>query len=113
MVPDLRSVETRYLEHMLRASVVSMSHMSRGAIMKHINRSDFLIWRFPPPVARQKQIAEILDKTDELKAKRQTIDELDELQQAVFWICSEPGYESKKLANGSYWRPSIKHFIWD
>ena len=36
-------------------------------------------------MVEQKRIAEILDKADELKAKRQqAIDELDKLQQSVF-----------------------------
>ena len=86
VVPDKSKVWPAYLQHMLRDALVSMERHLHGATMKHVNRKEFLATPIPlPSISEQKRIAAILDKADELRAKRrEAIAELDKLVQATF-----------------------------
>ena len=86
VVPDLHRVDKNYLKHSLKNAITEMDKHLHGATMKHINRGEFLATKIPlPPLAEQRRIAEILDKANEIKAKREfALAKLDELAQSTF-----------------------------
>ena len=86
VVPDHGRIDPCYLRHMLSDALVQMEQHLHGATMKHVNRGEFLSTTIPlPPTPEQRRIAEILDKADALRAKRQAaLAQLDTLTQSIF-----------------------------
>lgn len=87
VLPDYTRVDKSYLIHALRNAIASMSSVTRGSTMKHVNRGDFLNTEiFLPSLDAQQRIAAILDKADSLRCKRQeAIRLVDDFQCASFF----------------------------
>ena len=86
VVPDKARVEKRYLRHGLEGALVEMQRHLHGATMQHVNRGEFLATKlYLPPLAEQRQIAEVLDRAEALRAKRRAaLAQLDSLTQSLF-----------------------------
>lgn len=86
VVPDLNLINLKYFKYALKAIIDSLGKYTRGSTMKHINRGDFLATKIPlPSLSIQKQIAEILEKADQLRKDCQQMEkELNSLAKAVF-----------------------------
>lgn len=86
VVPKHPALDGQYLGYLLRSAIRSMVRHTHGATMKHINRGEFLGTTVPlPPPEQQRRIAAILDKADELRAKRRcAVEQLDRLTQSIF-----------------------------
>lgn len=80
--------EPKYIAYFLRSErfLKFASNVVAGAKMPRMVMSEFWNYEIPlPPLPEQKRIAQILDKADELRQKRQqSIEKLDELLQATF-----------------------------
>lgn len=71
--------DTKYLFHYLCSLDIENNGYSRH--FKFLKRKEFIL----PPLAEQKRIAEILDKANEIKAKRElALAKLDELAMSMF-----------------------------
>ena len=83
---DLSRLDPSYLVHFLRTQERSFQKQARGATIKGITRNIVANLEIPlPPLPEQRRIAEVLDKAEELRAKRRAaLDELDQLNQALF-----------------------------
>lgn len=79
-------IYTGYLFYAIQEKLSEMEKYTHGSTMKHINRAEFLNLLIPlPSLERQREIAAVLDKVDELRAKRrQSISKLEELLQSTF-----------------------------
>ena len=81
-------VDVEYLKHFLSSDLCAkeINAYENGAAQPNLSASDLKKFQIPlPPLSEQKRIAEILDKADELRQKRQqSIEKLDELLQATF-----------------------------
>ena len=86
VVPDERKVHKHYLHHGLELALLDMQRHLHGATMQHVNRREFLSTRlYLPSLAEQQRIAKVLDRADELRAKRRAaLAQLDTLTQAIF-----------------------------
>jgi len=86
VVPDERRVDKKYLRYGLELALFDMERHLHGATMQHVNRREFLGTKlFIPPLAEQQRIAEILDKAEALRAKRNAaLVKIDILPQAIF-----------------------------
>ncbi len=86
VLPNNEKVDKRYLRHGLEGAILDMEKHLHGATMKHVNRGEFLSTNlYLPPIAEQKRIAEILDRTQSLISKRkEAIAKLDTLTQSIF-----------------------------
>ncbi|MEZ9530398.1 restriction endonuclease subunit S [Vibrio sp. 10N.286.51.F4] len=84
--PNFAKVNKDYLRYALRDAISAMLKFTRGSTMKHVNRGDFLGTKIPlPPLETQKQIAEVLEKADQLRKDCQQMEqELNSLAQSVF-----------------------------
>jgi type I restriction enzyme, S subunit len=84
--PDSAKLETSYLVHFLRTKQTHFERLARGATIKGITRDVVADLEIPlPPLSAQQRIAAILDRADDLRAKRrEALAQLDELQQAIF-----------------------------
>ncbi|MFD2839235.1 restriction endonuclease subunit S [Populibacterium corticicola] len=80
------SVDTRYLVHFLHSQAENLKVQSRGATIKGVTRDVVKNLQLRlPELEEQRRIAAILDKADEVRAKRQQmLDHLDTLPQAIF-----------------------------
>jgi type I restriction enzyme S subunit len=80
------SLDTRYLWHWLTHTSHQLASKGRGATFKQVNREDIGGLRIPlVPHAEQRRIAEVLDRADELRAKRrQALAHLEDLTQSIF-----------------------------
>lgn len=76
----------RYLWHWLTHVTPTLAAKAKGATFKQVNREDIGELRISlPPLVEQRRIAEILDKADELRAKRRAaLAKLDRLTQSIF-----------------------------
>lgn len=102
-------LERRYLLHFLRqpAMVEFATSRSVGANLPRLSPSTLASFEMPlPPLPEQRRIATILDKADELRAKRRAaLAELDTLVQAIFLeMFGDPavnpkGWKSARLAD--------------
>lgn len=76
--------DLRWLFHRLQA--LGLTKLNRAAAVPGLNRED--AYRSPlhlPPLEEQRRIAEILDKADELRAKRRAaLEQLDTLTESAF-----------------------------
>lgn len=76
----------RYLWHWMTHVTPTLAAKAKGATFKQVNRED--IGELPitlPPIPEQRRIATILDKADELRAKRRVaLAKLDTLTQSIF-----------------------------
>ena len=86
--PNADKIEKRYLLYVLRSKeflAFAEQHSTRTNIPK-INRTALLSYRIPlPPLPEQKRIADILDKADAIRRKRQEeLDILSTLRSSTF-----------------------------
>ena len=86
VLPNEKKVDKRYLRHGLEGALLDMKRHLHGATMQHVNRGEFLSTKlYLPPLEKQQQIAEILDRAEELRSKRrEAIAQLDTLPQSIF-----------------------------
>lgn len=102
-------VDVEYLKHFLSSDLCAkeINAYENGAAQPNLSASDLKKFQIPlPPLSEQKRIAEILDKADELRQKRQqSIEKLDELLQTTFIdmfgdpVSNPKGWETKPLKN--------------
>jgi type I restriction enzyme S subunit len=85
LIPS-EEVDASYLYWWLRTNRRSLEARGRGATFKEISRTVTAEVELPlPPLEEQKRIAAILDKADDLQARRRAaITHLDSLTQAIF-----------------------------
>lgn len=104
-VPDPERLDSRYLLRWLEANRARLQSMGVGATFKEVSKAIVSRLEIPlPSLNDQRRIASILDKADELcKKRRQAIDELNTLAQAIFHsMCGDPvsnsmGWPKQKL----------------
>ncbi|MEU4816988.1 restriction endonuclease subunit S [Micromonospora aurantiaca] len=86
LVPDARAVEAKYLYWWLKANRSYLEGLGNGATFKEISKAIVSQVEIPlPPLAEQRRIAEVLDRADELRAKRrEALGHLDDLTQSIF-----------------------------
>ncbi len=86
VIPNDKLIEKNYLRNVLSSALNDMNKHLHGATMKHVNRGEFLATKIPlPPLAEQKRIASILDKANEIKAKRElALAKLDDFEDSIF-----------------------------
>jgi len=86
VIPDNAIVDKRYLRHGLELALLDMQRHLHGATMQHVNREEFLSTKiYVPLLPEQRRIAAMLDKADELRAKRRVaLEQLKGLTQAMF-----------------------------
>jgi type I restriction enzyme S subunit len=79
-------LDERYLWHWLTYVVPALAAKARGATFKQVNREDIGELHISLPLLpKQRQIAEILDKADSLRAKRRAaLAQLNTLTQSIF-----------------------------
>jgi type I restriction enzyme S subunit len=79
-------LESRYLWHWLTHVRPKLASKAKGATFKQVNREDIGELEIPlPPLAEQRRIAEVLDRTETLRAKRRAaLAQLDTFTQALF-----------------------------
>ncbi len=105
--PDKMRVNSDFFYYLLGSNLMyrKFSSLAAGAVVKNLNR-DLVksVKVLLPPLFEQKRIADILDKADELRQKRQqSIAKLDELLQATFIdmfgdpVTNPKGWDTKPL----------------
>lgn len=106
VVPDYKKVDKQYFKFALKKAITEVLSFLRGSTMKHINRGDFLSLKIPlPPLPEQQRIADILDKAEAIKQKReQALALCDEFLRATFLdmfgdpVSNPKGWDVKKLS---------------
>ncbi len=85
-VPDPKRVEAKYLYHWLRWNRPNLERLGNGATFKEVSTATVSRVEIPlPSLPNQRRIAAILDKADDLRAKRRAaLARLDMLTQAIF-----------------------------
>ena len=85
-VPDRSKLDPDFLYHWLRCNRESLERLGVGATFKEVSKGIVSRIQIPlPPLEEQRRIAAILDKAEELRAKRRaTLALLDQLPQAIF-----------------------------
>ena len=99
--PDLNN---RFLYYWIIANSKTIAGMGRGATFKEISKAIVEDIRIPlPPLAEQKRIADILDKADGIRRKRQqAIDLADEFLRATFLdMFGDPVANPKRFRSGT------------
>ncbi|MCW5878511.1 MAG: restriction endonuclease subunit S [Anaerolineales bacterium] len=86
-IPNQAKLDSDYLYYYLNYRKETLQAMGRGATFKELSKELVQNIEIPlPALAEQRRIAAILDKVDELRAKRQqTLRLLDDLAQSVFF----------------------------
>lgn len=86
IIHDPSKVDAQFLVHFLKTQQVVFERVSRGATIKGVTRDAVEGVKLPlPSLAEQRRIAAMLDKAEELRAKRHAaIALLDQLPQAIF-----------------------------
>lgn len=84
--PISDDIFTKYVYYYLSGNIQILEEGFRGAGLKHISKEYVKQIKIPvPPLEVQKQIAEILDKADELRQKKnQANEKLDEFLKSTF-----------------------------
>ena len=111
-------LDSRYLWHWLTHINTQLAAKAKGATFKQVNRQD--IGEFAivlPPSPEQRRVAAVLDKAEELRAKRlAALAQLDTLNQSIFWemfghpIVNPKAWPVKKFGQvGSLDRGVSKH----
>ncbi|WP_157653795.1 restriction endonuclease subunit S [Burkholderia ubonensis] len=79
-------LDSAFLWHWLSHNAPSLAAKGKGATFKQVNREDIgSLGVFLPPIEEQRRIAAILDKADELRAKRkEALALLDSMAQSIF-----------------------------
>lgn len=81
-------IEPRFVSHFFQTPIYwsQITSKSRGVAQPGVNATTLKTLEIPlPPLPEQKRIAEVLDKADELRAKRRAaLDKLDTLTQSIF-----------------------------
>ena len=82
----MATIDHRYLWHWLGNIEDDLAGKGKGATFKQVNRQDIAEMLIDVlPIDDQRRIAEVLDRVDELRAKRrQSIALLDDLAQSIF-----------------------------
>jgi type I restriction enzyme S subunit len=99
IIPDTSSVDVRYLFRLIQARKKYFELHQRGATIQGVTREVVTNLEVPlPALPEQQHIAAILDKADELRAKRRrAVARLDDLLQSVFLeMFGDPVTNSKK-----------------
>lgn len=105
-VKEIRGlVDRKYLFYIVRNVMASIRSQVHGSTMQHITKPKFEAIPIPlPPLEEQKRIASVLDKADQVRAKRHAaLEKLDSLMQSVFLnlfgdpVSNPKGWEVKKL----------------
>ncbi|WP_138994899.1 restriction endonuclease subunit S [Larkinella sp. C7] len=99
------NVDRNYLVYVLSQRVKRFKEISRGATIKGVTRDDLVKIKLPlPSLARQRQIAAILDRADALRQKdRQLLEYYEQLAQSTFLnlfgdpMNNEKGWERVKI----------------
>lgn len=86
LTPDCSRLHAPYLVQFLQTQGPYFERQARGATIKGITRQVVADLEIPlPPLSEQRRIAEVLDKIEELRAKRRTaLAQLDGLNQSIF-----------------------------
>jgi len=86
LVPKPGLVNAEYLYYWLNANKSYIQSLGRGATFKEISKDVVSSIEIPlPSYDEQRRIAEVLDRADELRAKRrQALAHLDDLTQSIF-----------------------------
>jgi type I restriction enzyme S subunit len=86
LIPRADLIDASYLYYWLRAHRSYLQNLGNGATFKEISKAVVSKVEIPlPPLQMQRKIAEMLDRAEELRAKRrQAIALLDELAQSIF-----------------------------
>jgi type I restriction enzyme S subunit len=98
--PDTSRLHPPYLVEFLKTRATHFESQARGATIKGITRQVLTDIQVPlPSLAEQRRIAAVLDKADELRAKRRAaLAELDTLTQSIFLeMFGDPSTNPKKL----------------
>ena len=108
-IPDKRKLNNNYLYFFLTSPIFQeyILKTSRRAAQAGFNKEDLARLQIPlPPLPEQKRIAEILDKADELRAKRkEALAQLDSLVQSTFLemfgdpVTNPKGWEIEIISN--------------
>lgn len=107
LIFDQTKIYPKYGFYAAQTFKPQLEKASSSTTLPIVNKSKFSeILISYPPLSEQKRIAEILDKADELRQKRQqSIEKLDELLQATFVdmfgdpVSNPKGWETKPLKN--------------
>ena len=85
-VPKPGVVHAEYLAYWLRSNRAYLDSLGNGATFKELSKATVERVTIPlPPIEEQRRIAAILDKADELRAKRRAaLAQLDTLTEAIF-----------------------------
>ena len=83
---DTNKLHPKFLYYFLSDYIVELRELSIGGVIKYIKLGNLTDAKIPlPPIAEQKRIAEILDKANAIKVKRElALAKLDELAQCTF-----------------------------
>ncbi|WP_024818465.1 restriction endonuclease subunit S [Arthrobacter sp. 31Y] len=87
VISNPETLDPRYLYHFLPGALLEIWHQTPFATVKHLSAKGIRAISIPlPRVEEQRRIAAILDKADEMRAKRrQAIAHLDTLTQSIFY----------------------------
>jgi type I restriction enzyme S subunit len=85
-IPQADRVHAKFLYHWLRKNRPYLESLGNGATFKEVSKAVVARIEIPlPPVLEQRRIAEVLDRAEELRAKRRSaLAQLDEITQAIF-----------------------------
>lgn len=85
-VPKANKIHSKFLFHWLRKNRHYLESLGNGATFKEVSKAIVARIEIPlPPLPEQQRIAAVLDKTEELRAKRRAaLALLDSLGQAIF-----------------------------
>lgn len=95
LIPDRNRADANYLYHWLKAHRAYLDSLGNGATFKEVSKTVVAKVAVPlPPLTVQRHIAQVLDQTNTLRAKRrQAISLLDDLSQSLFLDMFENGIE--------------------
>jgi type I restriction enzyme S subunit len=85
-IPEPGVLDSKFLYHWLRSNRSYLESLGNGATFKEVSKAVVARVEIPlPPLPEQRRIAEILDRAEELRAKRRAaLAQLDTLTQSIF-----------------------------